>query len=475
MRKYIYILCIAWGTMISACTDWLTVEPKTLIVAENLFTTDDGVEQALNGMYILMRTHIYNPEGVMGGTGMAECLAATWTQSANVDADLASHVYNVNNEAMANKLNSTFTYFYQVIANGNPLIEGLNENRSQLDSSVYNVVRGEALAIRACMHFELIRLWGPMPTKVDQAKLYLPYVTENSTDKYTYHTYEEYMEKLFADLNEAEDLLKRSDPILTLTADNNTTGSSRWLKRQSRFNYYGVLGLQARVRMWYGNKAEAVRYAKLVVAAENTDGTPKFTLADNALFSSFADGEWDGTFYPEHLCGLHTENYNYDLGAFGGSYKVSIYDPSWSFLTLFSNSNDLRWKVWYAWPMPPRPSYVYCIKYQGITPRLTATPKNMPVVRLAEMYLTIMESGTLAEANAAQETFCTARNLTYTPYTEADRDDRVLWEYIREFMAEGQNFFTYKRKEVKRMFNQPEDSSDCDVAEYVLPLPPKEF
>ena len=89
--------------------------------------------------------------------------------------------------------------------------------------------------------------------------------------------------------------------------------------------------------------------------------------------------------------------------------------------------------------------------------------------------ITIMESGTLAEANAAQETFCTARNLTYTPYTEADRDDRVLWEYIREFMAEGQNFFTYKRKEVKRMFNQPEDSSDCDVAEYVLPLPPKEF
>ena len=48
-------------------------------------------------------------------------------------------------------------------------------------------------------------------------------------------------------------------------------------------------------------------------------------------------------------------------------------------------------------------------------------------------------------------------------------------EFTKELMAEGQNFFTYKRNEVKRMFNQPEDSDDCDIQQYVLPLPPKEF
>lgn len=44
----------------------LTVQPKTTIVAENLYTTDAGVEQALNGMYILLKTSVYNPSGIMG-------------------------------------------------------------------------------------------------------------------------------------------------------------------------------------------------------------------------------------------------------------------------------------------------------------------------------------------------------------------------------------------------------------------------
>lgn len=471
MKKSIYLVGIALGLLSSACSDWLTVEPKTSVVAENLFTTDEGVSEALNGAYVLMRTDLYAPEGIMGGTGMAECLAATWTQSGNADYDLSCHVYNVNNEQMGGRLNTAFTRFYTIIANVNPLIDGIMENRARLDSNVYNIVRGEALAIRALCHLDLIRLWGPMPTKVEAAKTYLPYVTMNSTDKYTYVTYEDYMTKLFADLNEAEVLLRRSDPILTNTADN-STGSSKWLNRQKRINYYGVLGLQARARMWYGDKDEAVRYAKLVKEAVNTDGTPKFKLADNALFASFGDGQWDGLFYPEHLCGVHAELYNYELGAFNSSVKVSMIYKGYEFMTLFNNSQDLRYRIWYTYGRPV-PS-VFCIKYQGVSPK-TSGPKNMPIVRLAEMYLTIMEAGTLAEANAAYQEFCEARNLTYVPYTEDDRQERVLWEYIREFMAEGQNFFTYKRNEVKRMFNQPEESLDCDIDQYVLPLPPKEF
>ena len=474
MKKSFYILWMALGLVSGACTDWLTVQPETTIVADHLYTTDAGVEQALNGTYILMKTSVYNPGGIMGGAGFAEGLAATWSNMGN---DLNKHIYNINNEFVGSMFDGAFMGLYKIISNATPLINGMEQNKELLSEEVYNIVKGEALAIRACVHLDLIRLWGPMPTKVDRTKTYLPYVTEYSTSKYTYHTYDEYMEKLFADLNEAEALLKKSDPILNFPANNTTNGSTKWLKRQCHFNYYGVLGLQSRARLWYGDKEEALRYAKMVKEAVNTDGTPKFKLGDQALFSSFGDGAWDGTMYPEHLCGVDvSEVFDYNKSSFGGTnVKVEMTNMAFSFLELYdNNTSDLRFQVWlYSTRRPP--FNVTCRKYECMRPDTRAEATNMPVVRLSEMYLTIMECGTLTEANAAFEEFCTARKMTYVPLTEGDRKERVTREFIKELMAEGQNFFTYKRNEVKRMFNQPEDSDDCDIQQYVLPLPPKEF
>ena len=81
MRKKIYNLSIALLLGCSACNDWLTVQPATSILAEDLYTTNDGIKQALNGTYLNMRGVLYNPAGYMGGGGMAESLACSWTVS----------------------------------------------------------------------------------------------------------------------------------------------------------------------------------------------------------------------------------------------------------------------------------------------------------------------------------------------------------------------------------------------------------
>lgn len=98
----------------------------------------------------------------------------------------------------------------------------------------------------------------------------------------------------------------------------------------------------------------------------------------------------------------------------------------------------------------------------------------MPIVRLAEMYLILMEAGTLEEANSAYKTLAEARGVDYVALTESDRTDRVLMEWIRELIAEGQNFYTYKRFAVKRMLWQEAETADCGEEQYVLPLPPSE-
>ena len=98
---------------------------------------------------------------------------------------------------------------------------------------------------------------------------------------------------------------------------------------------------------------------------------------------------------------------------------------------------------------------------------------NFPIMRLSEIYLNIMEHGSLSEANVVYEEDCEARGMTYVPLTESDRLAKVELEYIREFMGEGQNFYTYKRLGVTNMYWN--GLSECGEAQYVLPLPEKEL
>ena len=469
IRKGIYILCTSLALGCCACNDWLTIVPETTLVADNLFETDNGVLQALDGAYVLAAESIYKPNGYMGGGGFAEYLACTWT---NTNVDLAAHVYNLDNASFATGLDAVFMAFYKIINSLNPMIEGCDKNREKLSDEYYNIVKGEALALRASLHLDLIRIWGPMPTRVDASMEYLPYVTQNSIENYQYHTFKRFMELLVADLDEAEQLLQKSDPILNYPSDGSTEYTGSWTDRKSHFNYYGVLGLQARARLWMGDKEGAVRYAAMVKDAKNEDGTPKFTLAVEGNIGN-------NLFYPEPLCGVNQDKFDYQQSGFNpGITMLGYYNSNYnSFVNdLFEgNTNDLRYKSHWSWTRNQmRQNVRVTKKYNEMYPSSTAK-RNMPVVRLAEMYLIIMEVGSLSEANVAYEEYSAARNLTYTPMSESDRQERVLWEYIREFAAEGQNFFTYKRFAVKRMLWQNSEAEDCGEEQYVLPLPPSEY
>lgn len=265
IKKNIYILCMAFALGCSACNDWLTVVPETTLMPNNLFQTDGGCLQVLTGGYVLMATNIYSPTGIMGGGGVVEEMACTWTKDNSL---FARHEYDIDNSGLGGQLDRIFEQNYKVVATLNPLIEGCDENRDKLSEEYYNMVKGEALAIRACLHLDLIRLFGPMPSQVNTATKYLPYVRENSIENYEYYTFADYMNFLLADLNEAEELLAKSDPVLTYPLEGSSEYAGDWTDRKSHFNYYGVLALQARARLWMGDTEGALRYAKMVKDAK---------------------------------------------------------------------------------------------------------------------------------------------------------------------------------------------------------------
>ena len=163
IKKSIYILCTSLALGCSACDDWLTVVPETTLIADNLLETDEGILQVLDGAYVLAASNVYKPTGYLGGGGCVEEMANTWTKD---NSSWANHEYDIDNSGVANTLDAMFMQIYKIINTLNPMIEACDKNKDKYREEYYNIVKGEALAFRACLHLDLIRIWGPMPKNI---------------------------------------------------------------------------------------------------------------------------------------------------------------------------------------------------------------------------------------------------------------------------------------------------------------------
>lgn len=102
---------------------------------------------------------------------------------------------------------------YNVIASCNNLIHNISEADAMLFDGVEmekNMIWGEALALRALMHFELLRMFAPS-MEVDDGKAYIPYVDEYPVITTTYYTNAEILKKIEADFKEARRLVAMCD------------------------------------------------------------------------------------------------------------------------------------------------------------------------------------------------------------------------------------------------------------------------
>lgn len=101
--------------------------------------------------------------------------------------------------------------------------------------------------------------------------------------------------------------------------------------------------------------------------------------------------------------------------------------------------------------------------------------QQIPLLRMAEMYLIAAETApALAEGNEKLKQFRNNRNLTLKECSSVEElKNEVLKEYQKEFYAEGQMYFTYKRIGARKMLWNEEREIRLD--EYQIPLPETEF
>lgn len=433
--KKILLYIIVISNLLTSCSvnDWLTVQPEDTLSKDEMFQSKQGFYDALYGVYILTRNN-YDHNGHLM-SDFIEHLASQWEVTpGTISESMKLHEYSL----LDSQISTVFEQQYKPIANLNLILEYL-ETQNFLPYEDYKLLRAECLGLRAWLHFDLIKLWGPIPTKINATKKYLPYVTLLGYERNLAISYEDYMNLLQNDINEAEIIFKDYP-------NHNTYRLGKW----------GILALQARINLWLGNRDKALSYANTIIDFVDNDANETFQLGtlDNI-------GINDYRFISEHLFGINVD-FETDL------FKSTLYNTTSYLNELYEYSgSDIRVELWEDRKVTglaePAKNPLKYIDGEG----------SVSIVRLAEIYLIAMECSDLTRTNELYETFSAARGIGYEEITSASQLDEILQkEYRKEFIGEGVLFYYYKRNEVSRI---PRNTEICDDDCYVLPLPRKEI
>ena len=247
--------------LLTACSDWFDVAPKTDLTAEKLYSTESGFESALTGIYLSMVT-----TEAYGGNmsfGLLDQLAQEYDYLPDGAVDQTA-IYNYATTTSAGfatkqKLAQSWLKLYNVISNCNNFLKWLDSKGEQVirNENTRNSYRAEALAIRAYCHFDLLRAWGPWKYGIDAAAAStksIPYRVETNKEKMPLLPAKDVIEKVLKDLTQAKELLA-AEKTLRLEDSN----------RRFRFNYHAVNALLARVYCYVGDAPHAIACAQDVI------------------------------------------------------------------------------------------------------------------------------------------------------------------------------------------------------------------
>ena len=192
--------------MLTSCEDWLNVNPKTEINSDILYQTENGFKSALAGIYTIMtETSLYGREttfGLIGVLGM-EWNVTTGQIASSTNEYYYAKNYDYENTLTKTKISNIWSKSYNAISNINKLIEYTETNREVLKDINYEVIRGEAFALRAYLHFDLLRMFASADFSSDIE--YLPYSETSLPQVSILRTPAEIIEYVLTDLETAEE------------------------------------------------------------------------------------------------------------------------------------------------------------------------------------------------------------------------------------------------------------------------------
>ena len=211
MKKLIY-LPVYLGMLFfsAACENWFDVSPKSDVKAEDLFQQESGFRDVLTGVYSLMSA----PEsyGRQLSFGYVDVLAQYYNISGNTHRYIKTKDYLYREPYDKEVLSTIWSRQYKGIANLNAMLMFIDEQRGVFSGDeVYRIYKGEILALRGMLHFDMLRLFSASPA-IDKERKAIPYLESYTNLPQHQLTVGAVLEKVVKDLNAARELMREVDP-----------------------------------------------------------------------------------------------------------------------------------------------------------------------------------------------------------------------------------------------------------------------
>lgn len=454
MKKY-YTLIIVMATGLMSCSKWLDVTPKSEVSQGALFSTQSGFEEALNGVY--SRCTQEDSYGKEITCGFLDVLAQNYViTSQDPQAYRQTSIYNYEEENFMRRRDDAWKALYAAIANSNLILHHIKGQEKLFAGQEYSLIKGEALALRAYLHFDLLRMFGPSYVS-DPNALAIPYVMDFSKKVTPMSSVRQVLDSAILDLTEAKALLKASDPILNAgykvgyPAKDSSTEESGALflqNRRHRLNYYAVCGELARVYLYKGDKANALANAMEVINSN------KFPWTRQNDFLNPNDEKKDRILYRELLFAWYVPNMSGALNSRFRNGESALFITSSEGQNMYETGgvggDDFRYKQWFSEQSGGLGTRLQLEKYYR-DGDANIHYQMAPAIRLSEMYYIAAECTFDTDPAKAWDYFNEVRlhRGIGTRITEERSKDVFMTELVKEsrkeFYGEGQIFYMYKR------------------------------
>jgi hypothetical protein len=470
--KKLAFLAIALASL-QSCNKWLEATSSTQVSDITLFSSRSGFQDALCGVYISMGSEY--EYGEMWTWYVNDLAYGPYAQqSSPLLTAIQNHDWNSNYVTPLTEGMWRAGYFS--IANANKVLYELDEKPDIVSDRIErNLMKGELLALRAYIHFDLMRMFGLAQLKeADYEKYTVPYVTTYDKEPTPQKTYRETLTLLEKDLDEAI-LLLEEDPVRGNASAEfmaNANADGFWDARDKRMNYFAAKALKARVLLFRSELDAAAAQAREVIDETAAAGVVKWVDAE-AMTKATSNDVVDWTFSSEQLFALEvsglqslTDAMLFNTLTTGAS--SIIVDKNISDLTLFntatiSASEDIRGPalMFKFYGNQYRP-----YKYYNNSSYAPEYRNRVPMVKISEMYLIIAEAAAEKGDEAkVKEILGEIRSHRGIQDVEASffgfpmTLDTVFLEYVKEFIGESIGYYATRRimPKIHMQFNMHQD------------------
>ena len=331
-KKTVLAAVAAFGTLMSSCTDYLTIIPADVVVEENFWQTKDQVNGMLATSYLKLLSNDAVTKAIVWGEMRSDNM--TYPPSYNTD---------IKNIVEANIIDENsycrWGIFYEAINYANLVLESADqvvERDPDFSEGDLEVVKGEMYAMRALCHFYLVRTFRNIPLALKSAK--------NDAEIPEYVQVEPLvaLDYIMADLELAENMVMKSGAF------------SSPQQNYGRITRNAVLAIKADVNLWRAAFAtyydqpnvdayydECIEDCRTIIAnmdnalEEENKGKPTEKFAYNLIQnrgekkdkeSSHKSTAYDEIFgsknSSESIFELQVQGDNIKNGAFNGVYRV---------------------------------------------------------------------------------------------------------------------------------------------------------